>query len=177
MMTPEHVLLLNKPRPAMNGKTTMAKKAQTKTSRPKSSAPGNDTSVPVSKQTAGGVAGAVLGGAVLGPLGAIAGGVTGAMVGDASAKGKKPVKKAVEAIRTEVSDGRVKEAFKSVTARMKTGIQSLRKKKKTKKSATAKKSATKGRATKKAKAKSAKKAKTAKKKAATRKKKRAKKKS
>ena len=44
--------------------------------------------VPVSKQTAGGVTGAVLGGVVAGPVVALAGGAVGAMVGDASAKGR-----------------------------------------------------------------------------------------
>jgi hypothetical protein len=168
MMTPERLLFFaDNPRPSITGKITMAKKAR-KTSRPQSSTQQQDKNVPVTKQTAGGVAGAVLGGVVLGPIGAIAGGVTGAMVGDASAKGKKPIKKAAEAIRTEVTEGRVGDALKSVTARVKTKIQSLRKRKKAKKSATAKKSASKpARATKKSKSKPAKKAKTAKKKASS----------
>lgn len=56
----------------------------------------------VSKQTAGGVTGAVMGGVVAGPVGAIAGGVVGAIIGDASAEGKQPIKKAVDAIRAKV---------------------------------------------------------------------------
>jgi hypothetical protein len=54
----------------------------------------------VSEQTAGGVAGAVIGGIVAGPVGAVAGGVAGALVGDSSAKGKQPIKKAMERIRS-----------------------------------------------------------------------------
>ena len=77
----------------------MSKKKKSTTNRPQQSIGGDDTNLPVSKQTAGGVTGAVLGAAVAGPLGAIAGGVTGAIIGDESAKGKKPVKRAVAAIR------------------------------------------------------------------------------
>src|ERR1044072_4309495 len=96
----------------------MAKKTQskTKTKRPKQAiAKTNKTekNVPVSKQTAGGVTGAVLGAVVAGPLGAIAGGLTGAMVGDASAKGKKPVKKAVDAIRSEVREAHLNHKLKA----------------------------------------------------------------
>jgi hypothetical protein len=58
------------------------------------------------KRTAGGIAGAV--------IGAIAGGVAGAMVGDASAKGKKPLKRAAEAIRTEINKGTSLETVKSL---------------------------------------------------------------
>jgi hypothetical protein len=54
----------------------------------------------VSKQTAGGVTGAVIGGVVAGPVGAVAGGVVGALVGNSSAKGEKPIKRAAEAIRS-----------------------------------------------------------------------------
>jgi hypothetical protein len=57
----------------------------------------------VSKQTFGGVSGAVVGGMVAGPVGAIIGGVAGALVGDASAKGKKPVKRAAEAVQARLS--------------------------------------------------------------------------
>src|SRR5690242_10136572 len=110
----------------------MAKKiaVQQKTKRPQqSAADANKTeiNVPVSRQTAGGVTGAVLGAAVAGPLGAIAGGLTGAMVGDASAKGKQPVKRAFEGIRSEIRDAHIADALKSVTERVKTKIKSLRK--------------------------------------------------
>jgi len=57
-------------------------------------------SVPVSAQTACGIAGAALGGVVAGPIGAIAGGLAGALVGDSSARGDKPIKKAVEAVQS-----------------------------------------------------------------------------
>jgi hypothetical protein len=78
--------------------------------------------VPGLKQTAGAVTGAVLGGVVGGPVGALAGGALGAMVGDSSAKGKKPIKRAVDAIREEITSGRAKEKLKSVGER----IRSLR---------------------------------------------------
>ena len=48
------------------------------------------------------------------------------MVGDASAKGKKPVKRAAEAIREEIASGRAKAAIKKVGER----IKALRPKKK-----------------------------------------------
>jgi hypothetical protein len=157
----------------------MAKKAKSKTKRPQSqpavvATRKTDKDAAVSKQTAGGVTGAVLGGMVAGPLGAIAGGVTGAMIGDESAKGKRPIKRAVEAIRTEIREGGVKDALKSVTERVTARLKSLRT---GRKKAAAPKAASKS---KKAKSKPAKKkTKSAKKsKAATaRKKKRAKKKS
>jgi hypothetical protein len=160
----------------------MAKKTQSKTKRPKQAiAATNKTekNVPVSKQTAGGVTGAIIGGTVAGPLGAIAGGLTGAMVGDASAKGKRPVKRAVDAIRSEIQEVHLTDKLKSVAERVKTKIKSFRKGKKAKTAATKKKSAPPVvAATKKSKSKSAKKAKTATKKAASApKKKRAKKKS
>src|SRR5947207_15974585 len=98
----------------------MAKKTQAKkTKRPQQTTGETGQNEPVSKQTAGGVTGAVLGAAVAGPIGAIAGGVTGAMVGDASAKGKQPMKRASEAVRSEVTGGRVGEAFKNVVGRIK----------------------------------------------------------
>ena len=160
----------------------MAKKTQSKTKRPKQSAvetSKTDKNVPVSRQTAGGVTGAVLGGAVAGPLGAIAGGLTGAMVGDASAKGKRPVRRAVDAISSEIREAHITDKLKAVGERVKSKFQSLRKGKKTKKAATKKKSTPVVAAAKKSKAKPAKKkAKAATKKAAsTPKKKRAKKKS
>src|SRR5215212_5807724 len=128
----------------------MAKKArvQRKTNRPEQStddANKTEKNVPISKQTAGGVTGAVLGAAVAGPLGAIAGGLTGAIVGDASAKGKKPMKRAAEAMRSEIKEAHVgdklKSVTKSVTSRISAGIKSLRNRRKTKKAATKKKSA------------------------------------
>jgi hypothetical protein len=97
--------------------------------------------VPVSKQTAGGVTGAVLGGIVAGPVGALAGGAVGAMVGDASAKGKKPVKRAAEAIRDEITSGRAKAALKKVGQRIKALRPKMKKKKSAAKSAGKKKAA------------------------------------
>ena len=73
----------------------MAKKSASETNLPQ-----------VSKQTAGGVTGAVIGGVVGGPVGAVAGGVAGALIGDASAKGNRPIKKAVEAIRSKLGGGK-----------------------------------------------------------------------
>src|SRR6478672_9371696 len=75
--------------------------------------------VPVSKQTAGAVTGAVLGGVVGGPIGALAGGAVGAMVGDSSAKGKKPIKRAVDTVRSEITSGHAKEVLKKVGKRLK----------------------------------------------------------
>src|SRR3954453_9231353 len=160
----------------------MAKKTSAKkTKRPQPSTGDTNKNVPVSKQTAGGVTGAVLGGAVAGPLGAIAGGLTGAMVGDASAQGKKPVKRAVDAISSEVREGNFKDNVRSVVKRVTSTFKSMRGGKKTKKATSTKKSATKSSsATKKSKSKPAKKkgkAATKKKAGAGPKKKRAKKKS
>ncbi|MBL9092894.1 MAG: hypothetical protein JNL96_16865, partial [Planctomycetaceae bacterium] len=68
------------------------KKAATKS--PKSAQPEPNVNLPeVSKQTAGGIGGAMLGGMVAGPVGALVGGVAGALIGKKSAEGKKPVKK------------------------------------------------------------------------------------
>src|SRR4051812_20647256 len=160
----------------------MAKKNKSATKRPQQSAVDTSKSeknVPVSKQTAGGVTGAVLGGAVGGPLGAIAGGLTGAMVGDASAKGKKPMARAVDAIGSEIREGNIAGRLKAVGQRVTSKIKSMRRGKKTKTTTKKKKSAgAPAAATKKSKSKPAKKkAKAANKKAAsTPKKKRAKKK-
>jgi hypothetical protein len=107
---------------------------------PKSKEKPNEKNVPISKQTAGGVTGAILGAAVAGPLGAIAGGLTGAMVGDASARGKKPVKRAIEGIRAEMHDVHIVDTLKSVAGRVTTKIKSLRKGKKSKAAPTKKKS-------------------------------------
>ena len=51
------------------------------------------------------------------------------MVGDASAKGKKPIKRAVDAIRDEITSGRAKEAVKNVGKRIKSLVKSKKKKK------------------------------------------------
>ena len=67
----------------------------------------------VSKQTAGGITGAVLGGILGGPVGAVAGGVAGAMVGNSSAKGNKPIKKAVESVRSTLSTRKTPTSFKA----------------------------------------------------------------
>jgi hypothetical protein len=172
------------------GRTNMAKKKSKSTTKrpsqpapvatPKSKEKKSEKNVPISKQTAGGVTGAIFGAAVAGPLGAIAGGLTGAMVGDASAKGKKPVKRAIEGIRSEMREVHIADTLKSVTERVTTKIKSFRKGKKSNAAATKKKSAAPVAATtKKSKSKPAKKkANTATKKVATTpKKKRANKKS
>ena len=78
-----------------------------------------DANLKVSKQAAGGVTGAVLGAMVAGPAGAIAGGIAGTMVGDSSARGKKPVKRAVDTVRAEISKGRALKALKSVAGTIK----------------------------------------------------------
>jgi hypothetical protein len=71
----------------------------------------NEENLPtVSKQTAGGITGAVIGGMLGGPVGAVAGGVAGALVGNASAKGNKPIKKAVESVRSTLRGGKGKKA-------------------------------------------------------------------
>ena len=60
----------------------------------------DDRLLEVSKQTAGGVTGAMLGGIVGGPVGAFVGGVAGAMIGDASAKGKKPIETVAKKVQS-----------------------------------------------------------------------------
>jgi hypothetical protein len=97
----------------------MAKKSKRKSSMAKEQSQPNNANTPGLKQTAGAVSGAVLGGVVGGPIGALAGGALGAMVGDSSAKGQKPVKRAVDAIREEITSGRAKAALKSVGERIK----------------------------------------------------------
>ena len=104
----------------------MAKKKVVKR-KPKETTPPTDREkMHVSKQTAGAVAGAVLGGVVGGPIGALAAGALGAMVGDASAKGQKPIKRAVTAIRDEVTSGRAKDALKEVGERIKLAGKSIK---------------------------------------------------
>jgi len=95
---------------------TVAKRSKAKGTSPSEDAASSNLPE-VSKQTAGGVTGAVLGGVVAGPVGAIAGGVVGAMIGDASAAGKQPVKKAVAAVRAKVPA--VKKALQTVGQRAK----------------------------------------------------------
>jgi hypothetical protein len=77
----------------------------------------------VSKQTAGGIGGAAIGGMIAGPVGAIVGGVVGAMVGNASAEGKKPIKKAVDRVREELpsTDSMKKMAAAAMPASLKSG--------------------------------------------------------
>ena len=82
----------------------------------KKPAGGGSENVPVSKQTAGAVTGAVLGGVVGGPIGALAGGAVGAMVGDSSAKGKKPIKRAVDTVRDEITSGRAKKSSRKLAS-------------------------------------------------------------
>jgi hypothetical protein len=143
----------------------MSKKKTTKRKQPPATSQRSETNFPALRPTAGAVTGAVLGSVVAGPVGALAGGAVGALVGDSSAKGKKPIRRAVNAIREEFTSGRAKAALKSVGKR----ITSLRKSKKKKKAAPAVK--------KKKPAKTGAKSAKASKGAATRPKKRAKKKS
>jgi hypothetical protein len=101
----------------------VAKKAKVKSNARADASKGDShpgvTEVPGVKQTAGAVTGAVLGGVVGGPVGALAGGALGAMVGDSSAKGKRPIGRAVDAIREEITSGRAKERLKNVGERIK----------------------------------------------------------
>jgi hypothetical protein len=60
----------------------------------------------MTKQTAGGIGGAALGGMIAGPVGAVVGGVAGALVGNSSARGNKPIKKAVEAVKSTLHLGK-----------------------------------------------------------------------
>lgn len=98
----------------------MAKKNYRRKNNPSRSSENTDKNLSVTKQTAGGITGAVVGGIVAGPVGAIAGGVAGAMVGDASAQGKKPIKRAAQVVRSELTEGRTLKALKSVTGKRKT---------------------------------------------------------
>jgi hypothetical protein len=69
---------------------------------------------PISKQTAGGVAGAVVGGVVAGPIGALVGGVAGALVGNASAAGERPIGRTVDNIRA-VAEEPARKIYKRIT--------------------------------------------------------------
>src|ERR1700749_4882384 len=53
--------------------------------------PDVESNLPITKQTAGGVTGAVLGGMIAGPVGAIIGGVAGAMMGNRVEHGKPAI--------------------------------------------------------------------------------------
>ena len=94
----------------MSAKSTVTQKVQ----RPESNSeahcpPGGesaDTNLPeVSKQTAGGIAGAMVGG------------VVGAMVGNASAEGRRPIAKTVENIRA-VAEPSARRAYASIAKAM-----------------------------------------------------------
>ena len=65
----------------------LVRKAKSATKSVKEVVTGQDT-MPVYKQTAGGVAGAIVGGVVAGPIGAVAGAIAGAYMGDRAAHGK-----------------------------------------------------------------------------------------
>jgi hypothetical protein len=84
--------------------------------------------VKVSKQAVGGVTGAVLGGMVAGPLGAVAGGFAGAVVGEQSARGRKPVKKTVDSIRSEIKQLKPMETLKSAAKSAKAFVSARTKK-------------------------------------------------
>jgi hypothetical protein len=90
--------LLRWHRPCQQFKTqlreTMAKKLAKSNNETRRTKQGSER-VPVTKQTAGGIAGAVLGGIVAGPVGAVVGGVAGAIVGNDTAKAKVTAKKAM----------------------------------------------------------------------------------
>lgn len=72
----------------------------------------------VSKQTAGGIAGAMVGGIVAGPVGAIVGGVAGAMVGNSSAAGERPIGRTVDNIRS-VTEKPARKAYARISKAMK----------------------------------------------------------
>ena len=92
----------------------------------------------VSKQTAGGIGGAMVGGVIAGPLGAIAGGVAGALIGNASAEGKRPFGRTVDNIR-EVTEAPARKVYarisKAVTGKPKAVKKSPAKKTAAKKTA------------------------------------------
>jgi hypothetical protein len=105
----------------------MAKKSKG-TSRREPSITLVEKEVKVSKQAVGGVTGAVLGGMVAGPLGAVAGGFAGAVVGEQSARGRKPVKKTVDSIRSEIKQLKPMETLKSAAKSAKAFVTSRAKK-------------------------------------------------
>jgi hypothetical protein len=93
----------------------MAKKSSKKAARRNSNAL-VEKDVSVSRQAVGGVTGAVVGAMVGGPVGALAGGVAGVLVGDQSARGKRPVVRAAEAIGEEVRKIEPARAIKSAAS-------------------------------------------------------------
>ena len=106
----------------MSAKSTVTQKVQRPESKTEAHCPpgaeSSDTNLPeVSKQTAGGIAGAMVGGVVAGPLGAVVGGVVGAMVGNASAEGRRPIAKTVENIRA-VAEPPARRAYASISKAM-----------------------------------------------------------
>lgn len=105
----------------MSAKSTATQKVQRAESNAEAQCPpgeSSDTNLPeVSKQTAGGIAGAMVGGVVAGPLGAVVGGVVGAMVGNASAEGRRPIAKTVENIRA-VAEPPARRAYASIAKAM-----------------------------------------------------------
>jgi hypothetical protein len=139
---------------------TMAKKSKSPSTRQSPKAPA-DKNFTVSKQAVGGVTGAVLGALVAGPIGAVAGGFAGTVVGEQSARGRKPVKKTVDTIRSEISDMKPMEKLRSVAESARSLV--APRKKSTKKSAA--KSASRPAAPKKKKSKASAPKKAAKKKA------------
>lgn len=94
----------------------------------------SDNLPPVSRQTAGGIAGAALGGIVAGPLGSVVAGVAGALVGNASAAGDRPVMRTVEGIRAVVEKP-ARRAYKRISAAIGRQRVSSKKKVKTRKTA------------------------------------------
>lgn len=88
----------------------------------------------VSRQTAGGIAGAALGGLVAGPLGSVVAGVAGALVGNASAAGDRPVERTVEGIRA-VAEPPIRRTYKRITDAIARHRVSSKKKAATKKAA------------------------------------------
>jgi hypothetical protein len=91
--------------------------ASTSAARAPAKEPNHDDLPAVSKQTAGGIAGATLGAVLAGPVGAILGGVAGALVGDASAAGKRPIERTVENIRA-VAEPPARRAYARISKAM-----------------------------------------------------------
>jgi predicted lipid-binding transport protein (Tim44 family) len=100
-----------------------------------------DNLPPVSKQTAGGIGGALVGGVVGGPIGALVGGVAGAMIGNSSAAGERPIGRTVDGIK-EITEEPVRKAYARISkavspgAKKKTGTDGAAAKKTTAKKST-----------------------------------------
>ena len=85
--------------------------------------------MPVSKQTAGGVAGAVVGSVLAGPVGAVVGGIAGTMMGNRAAKGKtlvssgtmKGAKNVVKAVEKKLPSLKTSRASLSLTGKKSKG--------------------------------------------------------